>query len=130
MNIFEKAIITKHRITTPKGRISPEDLNDLPVATLNDIAMGLSKKLKEFDEESFIKVSKSPLKDCMQLSFDLTIHFLNKKVDEQNAQKIKAKNKKELELLTHALAEKRDSAISAMTEEEIMNRMAELGGEE
>ncbi|MFA5457111.1 MAG: hypothetical protein WC261_05690, partial [Synergistaceae bacterium] len=56
--MFEKATRMKLRIATGKGNLSVEDLWDLNLAQLNEVAKGLNRRVKELGEEDFLKVEK------------------------------------------------------------------------
>lgn len=53
--MFEKASRMKLRFNTQRGVLSVEDLWDLPLIQLDNIATALNKKLQESKTESFIK---------------------------------------------------------------------------
>ena len=53
--MFEKASRMKLRFNTQRGVLSVEDLWDLPLIQLDNIAIALNKKLQESKTESFIK---------------------------------------------------------------------------
>lgn len=132
MNIFEAAVRQKLRFGTSKGALSVEDLWDLPLSSatgkvsLNEIALTLHHKLKaEFDVVSFVddSVAKDP---TTQLRFDIVKHVIDQRRKE-NADAATAKVRAETkQQLLSALARKRETAIDALSEDELVKKLAEL----
>ena len=132
MNIFEIAARQKLRFETIKGALSVEDLWDLPLtsatgrACLDEIAIGLHKQLRaSADVVSFVD-SAATADPSVQLRFDIVKHVIEQRKLE-NAEAASAKAKAELkQQLLAALAKKRESAVDAMTEEQLVKKLAEL----
>lgn len=132
MNIFEVATRQKLRFETSKGLLSLEDLWDLPLTSatgkvcLDEIAIGLHRQLRATaDVVSFVD-NTSAQSPVMQLRFDLVKHVIDQRKIE-NAEAVAAKGKAELkQQLLGALAKKREGAIDAMPEEELLKKLAEL----
>ena len=123
--LFEKASRDKSRFATNRGEVTVEDLWDLTLPQLNQLAKSLNKRLKEIEEEDFLAVSKSDTK--LKNEFDIVLHVLNTKkaeLDEkENAQKKKAEKQKLLEVL----ASKQEDALTRLSEEELKARIEALG---
>lgn len=132
MNIFEVASRQKLRFATGKGLLSVEDLWDLPLSSpsgkvsLNEIAIELHRELRSVSEiVSFVDDSAKP-DQTIQLRFDLVKHVIEQRKRE-NAEAAAAKTRAETkQQLLAALAKKREGAIDAMSEDELMKRLAEL----
>lgn len=123
--MFEKAARMKLRIATGKGNLSVEDLWDLNLTQLNEIAKGLNRKVKELGEEDFLKVEKKE-ETLTRFSFDIVIHILNtKKKEAEEAVNLKAK-KEERQRLLDALDAKKEQSIANLSEEEIKAKLAAL----
>ncbi len=123
--MFEKATRMKLRIATGKGNLSVEDLWDLNLAQLNEVAKGLNRRVKELGEEDFLKVEKKE-ETVTRFSFDIVLHILNtKKKEAEEAVSLKAK-KEERQKLLDALAAKKEAGIANLSEEEIKAKLAEL----
>jgi len=123
--MFEKATRMKLRIATGKGNLSVEDLWDLNLAQLNEVAKGLNRRVKELGEEDFLKVEKKE-ETLTRFSFDIVLHILNaKKKEAEEAVSIKAK-KEERQKLLAALDAKKEAGIANLSEEEIKAKLAEL----
>lgn len=104
MNIFEQASRDKVRFSIPKGIISTEELWDLKLETLNEIAKAVNSELKRLEEESFIpSESNSKTGDPLRLKLDLIVHVINTKVEEdkqrQKYREVKAAKQRLAELI-------------------------------
>lgn len=132
MNIFEVASRQKLRFETAKGSLSVEDLWDLPLTSttnrpcLDSIAIGLHRQLRATaDVVSFVDTSAAQ-DPTLQLSFDLVKHVIEqRKVENAKAAEAKARAETKQQILG-ALARKREGAIEAMSEDELLKKLAEL----
>ena len=77
INIFEQATRLQLRFDSPKGQLSVEDLWVLSLEKLNDLAKGLKRKLKETEEEDFLK-TRSDTDKKVDLSFQVVLYILQK----------------------------------------------------
>lgn len=109
--MFEKACRAKLRFETQQGMLTVEDLWDIPLtntrgrANLDDIARGLSKKLKETETESF--VVKAPKADeATQLAFELVKHIIEVRLAENEAAQLIKTNKEKKQRLLALIAKK------------------------
>jgi hypothetical protein len=123
--MFEKASRLKLRFQTPKGQVSAEDLWDLSLPHLNIVAKDLHKQLKESAEPDFIE-EKSAEDTVTKLKFDLVIHIMDVKKEEQKARLVAAQRKEERTKLTELLARKREGALESLSVEEIEAKLKEL----
>lgn len=124
MSLFERASREKTRFATSKGLLSSEDLWDLSLQRLNDVAKGLKRKLRTEAEEDFL--DETPVDDEVQFQFDLVLHVLQTKKAE-NAERRTAKAKKEeKQKLLEILARKQDAGLEALSEDELKAKIAEL----
>jgi hypothetical protein len=127
--MFEQASKMKLRIETDKGRISVEDLWDLPLISntglnLDDIAKNLNRDLKESAEESFV-VKKNKVNDVLELKFSIVKRIIEVKLADvekrKNAAEIKAKKEMILEIIgdkeTDTLKGKSKAALKKLYDE-------------
>jgi len=122
--MFEKASRLKVRFNSRKGMLSPEDLWDLSLVNLNLLAKGLNKQLKTQEEEDFLEeVAKD---DVIQLQFDLVIHVLKTKQEENKKARTASDNKKRKEQILAILAKKRDDSLEQKSEEELLKELEAL----
>lgn len=132
MNIFETASRQKLRFETSKGLLSVEDLWDLPLTSatgkvcLDGIAIELHKQLRSTaDVVSFVDEA-AKTDSHAQLSFDVVKHVIDQRKAE-NAAEVEAKKRAETkQRLLAALAKKQEGAIDAMSEEDLLKKLAEL----
>ena len=132
MSIFEQASRLTIRFTTPKGTLAVEDLWDLPLTTtanngisLDNIAKGLNKQIKEADTESFVTAS-TKADEILQLKFAIVKHVIEVRLAE-NAAARDAKNKSEQkQKLLAALDRKKNAQLETMSVEEIEASLAAL----
>jgi len=123
--MFEKATRMKLRFTTEKGYVSVEDIWDMPLTQLDELAKSLNKKLKESAEESFIKVKSNDDK-VIALEFEIVKHVISVKLDETD-KAIKARaNKEQRDRLLNKLAEKQDAELDDLSTEEIKKMIKKL----
>ena len=84
---------------TNKGVINTEDLWDLPLPTLNAVAVGLHRSIKEAGEVSFITESSAPNK-VLQLKFDVVKHIIDTKlVEKKRAEELAVKRQKREQIM-------------------------------
>lgn len=109
--MFEKISRIKLRFETSQGMLTVEDLWDIPLtsargrANLDDIARGLSKKLKDTETESFVvKVPKAD--EAAQLAFDLVKHIIEVRLAENEAAQLAKTNKEKKQRILALIAKK------------------------
>lgn len=129
-NIFEQASRIKLRFDTTHGKLSTEELWDLPLQhanenklTLDSIAVALHKKL-EGTGESFVKSAKKD--SVLQLSFDIVISMIETRQNEIEAKTQAKRVETEISKISEALAKKKDSALEGMSVEALEARLLEL----
>lgn len=122
--MFEKAARIKLRFETSQGMLTVEDLWDLHLtstrgrANLDDIARGLSRKLKEIETESF--VIKTPKADeATQLAFDLVKHVIEVRLAENEAAQLIKTNREKKQQLLALIAQKENEQLQGHTLDEL-----------
>jgi hypothetical protein len=91
--MFEKASRMKLRFNTQRGVLSVEDLWDLPLIQLDNIAIALNKKLQESKTESFIKTRTKDTTE-LELKFNIAKHIIDVKLQEQEDRLLESEKKK------------------------------------
>ena len=123
MSLFEKASRLKIRFDTAQGTLSTDDLWDLPLTSerkvsLDYIAKGLYRKIKESEVESFV-VTETKINESLQVAFDIVKHVISVRMAEAKTIET-AKEKKERKQKILALIEqKQDAELSAKSLEEL-----------
>lgn len=125
--IFEKATRKKLRFVTNKGHISVEDLWDLSLEQLNELAKKLNKELKdEQAEEDFLEDEENKKESLVKLRFEVVISILKTKKHEAKERENEVLRKAQKEKLLEVIAKKQDSALAELSEEELKKRLDEL----
>jgi|GEM_PF-6096280 len=115
---YKKASKQKLRIITPHGPLTVEQMWDLPITTLDKIAVQLEEDYKASGGKSFLEAKSKKDKD-LKLSFDIVLDILQTKLaDSEKASKsaeTKAHNQKILGLIANA----KDNELKGKTVEEL-----------
>lgn len=125
--MFEQAARLKLRFKATSGNLTVEDLFDLSLANLNNLAKSLNKKLKLDQEEDFISEAKTEDK-ISRLKFDIVIHIIESKKEVAAKAKAAKENKEQKQELLALIAEKDKEANKARTKEELLAELAKLEG--
>lgn len=123
--LFEKATRSKFRFQTDRGQCSTEDLWDLPLTQLNNIAKSLRRQIKETQEEDFLSdVSKEDAE--LKAKFDVVIYIIETKKSEAKERAEASTKKLEKEKIMAILAKKQEEALSNLSEEELLTKLKGL----
>jgi len=116
--MYEIASKLKLRFQTNKGTLSTEQLWDLTLEDLDNLAVSLDKEYKESGKKSFLE--KITEKDKMaKLKFDIVLDILDTKKEENEAI-LEAKERKEHnEKIFNLIAEKQDEALKGKSIKEL-----------
>lgn len=122
---FEKASRVKLLFGSEKGIIITEDLWDLTLGQLNNMAKTYNKELKSAEEDDFLK--ESSVEDVLtKLRFDLVLHVLETKKEEKK-ERLEASDKKvEKQRLLEIKARKLNEADEKLSLDELNKKLAEL----
>lgn len=123
--MYKKALRTKLRFSTSKGKLTTEDLFDLSLIDLNNLAIALDKKLSETPRKSFISdIAPNTQED--ELRFNIVKDIITLKLAERNAaQNAKAKATEKAQLL-EILHRKKNEALENLSVAEIEAKIASL----
>lgn len=116
--MFEKASRMKLRFNTQRGVLSVEDLWDLPLIQLDNIAIALNKKLQESKTESFIKTRTKDTTE-LELKFNIAKHIIDVKLQEQEDRLLESKKKAKRQKILDLMAKKQDAELEGKSLEEI-----------
>lgn len=114
---FEKATKLKLRYETGRGRVTTEDLWDMPLTgsfSLDELAQSLHKAVKSSEEKSFV-VKKTKANEILQLQFDIVKYIIDVKLEEQKQAKNSAANKLQKEKILGIIADKEDDSLAEMS---------------
>lgn len=122
--MFDKATRNKLRFESPKGLLSVEDLWDLPLtaknggASLDNLAKGLSRKLKDTETESFV-LKTVKVDSSLQLSFDIVKHIIDIRLGEVEKAEVSRVAKEKKQRIQAIIAQKQDEQLKGASLEEL-----------
>lgn len=123
--MYKEALQKKLRFTTGKGNLTTEDLFDLNLEALDNLALTLDKMVQESPRKSFIRAA-NPKSELLELKFNIVKDVINTKLAEAAA-KVEAKDKAAKKAqLVEILARKQAQSLENLSEEELQKRIAEL----
>jgi hypothetical protein len=128
--MFEQISRLKLRFESVSGLITVEDLWDLPLtserrANLNDIAIGLSRKLKDSENESFV-VKATPKNEELQLKFEAVKHIIAVRLAEAEHAKQLKENREKKERILAIIDKKQNAALEGASLEELQGMVNSL----
>lgn len=131
MSLFEKAARLKLRFDTPKGALSAEDLWDLPLtssqnrANLNDLAVGLYRKLQDSAPISFVDAA-IKTDEVTQLRFDLVKHVIDVRVAENAVRAQEHEKARKRGRIMELIANKEEEQLAGKSTDELRELLAGL----
>ena len=125
--MFEKASRMKLRFNTQRGVLSVEDLWDLPLIQLDNIAIALNKKLQESKTESFIKTRTKDTTE-LELKFNIAKHIIDVKLQEQEDRLLESEKKAKRQKILDLMAKKQDAELEGKSLEELAKELDEPNG--
>lgn len=123
--MFEKASRMKLRFNTQRGVLSVEDLWDLPLIQLDNIAIALNKKLQESKTESFIKTRTKDTTE-LELKFNIAKHIIDVKLQEQEDRLLESEKKAKRQKILDLMAKKQDAELEGKSLEELAKELEAL----
>jgi hypothetical protein len=122
---FITATRNKLRIPSTKGTLFVEDLWDLSLEKLNEIAIQLDDILQKQTRKSFIAETPKENKEA-ELQFEIVKFVITTKLEEKKNKDAETKRAKEIEFLQKLLSKKEMEALENLSSEEIQNRIKQL----
>ncbi|MDF4164707.1 hypothetical protein P3446_13200 [Escherichia coli] len=118
--MFDKVTRLKLRFESNKGLLSVEQVWDLSLTALNEMAKGLSRQVKaaETDEEDFIG-TKSNVDSELQLRFDVVKHIIGVKLKERDDIKDAAERKANNQVILELIQRKKQQELEGKSIEEL-----------
>lgn len=127
INIFEIATRQKLRFQHSRiGILSVEDLWDLTLVNLDDIAKGLNRQVKASQEESFLASNKSSENKVAETSLEVVKYVISVLEKEAADRKEAAAKADKRQQLVDALAQAEAREIIQLTPEEIRAQLESL----
>lgn len=126
--MFEKASKMKLRFDTVHGRITIEDLWDMPLTdsdfSLDTLAKQINKKVKESGEESFVKPS-SVARLIPELSLEIVKRVIAVRLEEIDQQKARVATKARKDRIMAILEDKEDDSLKEKSADELRELLEE-----
>ncbi len=127
-NIFEQASKYKLRFKTTKGQLTVEDLWDLSLEDLDDIAKVTNKKVKESSEESFI-AKRTTTNKTAALQLAVLVSIIGTKLDEEEKRKLASEKRAKRQQILELIGRKQDEVLAGKTVEELNAELDALEAE-
>lgn len=116
--MYKKASKLKLRFQTTRGLLTAEQLWDLPLTTLDALAVSLEREYKESGKKSFLDAKSKKDKE-IKLKFDIVLDILNSKVEDNDAAKNEMENKVHNQKILAFIKEKQDGDLKELPVKEL-----------
>ena len=128
--MFEKSSRLKLRFESVLGVLSSEDLWDLPLtsrnsASLDNIAKGINRRLKDSAEESFVVEASKPNR-VLKLKLDIVKRVIAIKVEENEAAKKAGELREKKQKILALIAKKKDEDLGEHSVEDLQKMLDEI----
>lgn len=133
-NLFLLAFVEQLRFTTAKGLLTTEDLFKLPLQSttgkisLDEIAIGINRELKEVGEESFVANRPNPRRVELQLKLDVVKEVIAYVQAENARKRAEADVAAQRAAIKEALAGRAAKDLENLSTEQLEERLKNLGG--
>lgn len=126
-NIFEIATRAKLRFASPRfASLTTEDLFDLSLTQLDEVAKGINRQINAEKEESFLSKNKNAARKDLELKLEI-VKSVIETIETEKAAAVAAQNKaRERQKLIDALAEAEHREVQSKTPEELRAELAAL----
>ena len=121
--MFIAATRKKLRFVTNLGQLSVEDVWDLSLEQLDELAKGLRRKVNDA-EESFINEVKTDV--ALEISFEIVKYVIGVKMEEKAARLQAKKNAARQQQILQILESKKNEALQGKSIEELEQELLEL----
>lgn len=129
MSDFIKASRIKLRFSTNKGQLSVEDLWDLSLESLDQIAVRVDKQLETSGTKSFI--GKRDTKNTeLELALEILKHIIEVKLAEKEAKAKRADKTARAAELRQLIAEKSNDELKNSSKDDLLAKLKELEEED
>lgn len=128
-DLYKRATKQKLRFASSKGQLTVEQLYDLPLSgqlSLDTLAKGINRELKNQEEESFVETSTNRTGATLRLKLDILKDIIADKLAAKESAEKRAQNKAKKDKLLRLLAAKEDQEMEGMSKEDIIKQIEEL----
>jgi hypothetical protein len=126
-NLFIRATRDKLRIATKRGTLLVEDLWDLNLESLNEIAILLDEKIQKHSRKSFIEETDNSGLDDATFAFTIVKYVIDTKLTEKKLAAAEKNRKAQINFLKGLQEKKKLQELENMSSDEINAKLAELG---
>ena len=129
--MFEKIARMKARFDSPQGQLTVEDLFDIPLtssrgkANLDDIARGLSRKVREAETESFV-IRPPKADESALLKFEVVKHIIAVRLAENEAAAVLMANKEKKQQLLQLIVQKENEQLAGQSIDDLRKMVEAL----
>ena len=116
--MYKEASKQKLRFQTDKGLLTPEQLWDLPIETLDRLAVHLEEQYENSKGKSFL-VKKSDKDKTAKLRFDIALDILGTKVEEAETQRTKLADKEHNQKILALIESRKERQLEQLPIEEL-----------
>ena len=125
MSKFETATRRKLRFQTTRGNLTVEDLWDVPLTVLDEAYKGLSRQIREAEDDSLLAKRDSGVEEAA-LKRDLVKHVVEVRQAEATEKRNREARRAQAARVRELIAQKQDEALSGKSTEELAALLAEL----
>lgn len=118
MDIYKASIKNKVRYNSSKGLITTEQLWDLNLTDLDDLAVTLSSEYEDSDKKTFIK-KKNTKNELVKLKLDVVVDVIDTKMAEAEDAKQTVEKKANNEKIMALIKEKEEDSLKDLSVDEL-----------
>jgi hypothetical protein len=125
MSIFEQASRQKLRFRAKNGLVTAEDLWDLKLKDLDEIAVGVQEQVTKTAANSFLKPKSGPDK-TLTLTLEVLVHIITTKQEEARLATEAAEKRQKRNQLLELIDQKKNDELKGKSVDELMKELAAL----
>jgi hypothetical protein len=125
MSIFEQASRQKLRFRAKNGLVTAEDLWDLKLKDLDEIAVGVQEQVTKTAANSFLKPKSGPDK-TLTLTLEVLVHIINVKQEEARLATEAAEKRQKRNKILELIDRKKDEELQGKSVDDLMKELAAL----
>lgn len=123
--LFVNSVRNKYRFASKKGHLTIEDLWDLSLESLDEIAIAIHDDLEKIGKRSFVK-QKTKHSEELQTKLEVVKYVIQTKITEAAEKRAKVTKKGQLEFLKKLREQKEIQKLENMSAEELEKQIEEL----
>lgn len=126
INIFELASRKKIRFDSKRGKLTTEELWDLSLDQIDEIAIELNNKINSTATTSFVSKTTDAAATIDKLKFDIVIHVIQVRQSESEARRERATNQERARTIRAELERRKEDSIKTRSEEDLQKELESL----